>query len=543
MHGLMQDRPLSLPMLLDGMETRFSTKQAITTYANATAVSTYGEVANRVRRLASVLDTLRVPKGARVGSFGWNSQEHLELYMAVPCSQRILHTVNHRLFSDDLAYIINDAHDDVLFVDRSIVEVVFPLLDACPNVRYIVVMEDGSASELIDDPRILHYDTLIEDALPAERLEVSNDRDAAALCYTSGTTGRPKGVLYDHRSIVLHAMTLMMRDTAGVGEDDILMPIVPMFHANAWGLPYAALMSGANLVLPGCAMDPERLAETMSLHHVTFAAAVPTVWRGILPYLERFEYGSLRRLASGGGALLPALSRAFCEQVGVPITSSWGMTEASPTICIARIHSQDTSAQEPDTKVETLSVPGPPTVLCALRLVADDGKEISHDGSTRGELHVSGPTVASGYFGASQDDSVFTADGWLRTGDLATIDRFGVVRIVDRIKDLIKSGGEWISSVELEKEIMSMPHVLEAAVIAIPDVKWGERPLAFVVPEVGNALSSEDVRAYLRGRVANWWIPETFEILSQIPKTATGKISKTELRRNAMPADPIGGAG
>jgi fatty-acyl-CoA synthase len=536
MHGLMQERPLSLPMLIDGMENRFSSKTVTTTYVNGTSTSTYGALAERIHRLASVLEILQVPEGARVGSFGWNSQQHLELYMAVPCSRRILHTINHRLFADDISYIINDAEDDVLFVDRSMVSIVFPLLDACSTVRRLVVMDDGSDSELPDDPRVLHYETLMQEALPAVLLGVSDERTAAALCYTSGTTGRPKGVLYDHRSIVLHAMTLMMRDTSGVGEDDVIMPIVPMFHANAWGLPYAALMSGADLVLPGSVMAPERLAEKMSLHHVTFAAAVPTVWRGMLPHLGNFDLSAVRRLASGGGALPPVLSRAFYDRIGVPISSSWGMTEASPTVCIARIHSHDESAEAADARLETLSAPGPPTMLCALRLVAEDGSEVSHDGSARGELQVSGPTIASGYFGASQDGSAFTADGWLRSGDVATIDRFGVVRIVDRTKDLIKSGGEWISSVELENEIMSMPGIAEAAVIAVPDPKWGERPMAYVVTVEDRGVSPETIRAYLRGRIANWWIPESIEVLSQIPKTATGKISKVELRRGILSA-------
>jgi fatty-acyl-CoA synthase len=534
MHGLMQDSPLSLPMLMDGMESRFGTKRVTTTYMDGTCTSTYRDLATRIRRLANVLDRLQVPEGARVGSFGWNSQNHLELYMAVPCSRRILHTINHRLFADDIAYIINDADDDVLFVDRSIVATVFPLLDGCPKVRHLVVMEDGSAATLPADPRILRYEELMLQATPASLPGVPDERTAAALCYTSGTTGRPKGVLYDHRSIVLHAMTLMMRDTSGLGEDDIIMPIVPMFHANAWGLPYAALMSGADLVLPGPVMAPENLAETMARYRVTFAAAVPTIWRGMLHCLAKHDFTAVRRLASGGGALPPALSRAFHESIGVPITSSWGMTEASPTICIARIHSQDRAGQSADAGLETLAIPGPPTMLCALRLVADDGTPMPHDGSARGELQVSGPTIASGYFGAAQDASTFTVDGWLRTGDVATIDRFGAVRIVDRSKDLIKSGGEWISSVELENEIMSMAGVSEAAVIGIPDPKWGERPMAYVVPAEGSTLLPEDIRSYLRDRIASWWIPESIQVRGQIPKTATGKISKTQLRQTVL---------
>ncbi|MBQ0827152.1 long-chain fatty acid--CoA ligase [Streptomyces tagetis] len=532
MHGLMQDRPLSLPMLMDGMEHRFSRKHVTTTQPDGTVSASYGEVAGRVRRLAGVLDALDVPAGARVGSFGWNSQRHLELYMAVPCTGRVLHTINHRLFTEDLAYIVDDAADDVLFVDRSILDVVRPLLDTCPSVRHLIVMDDGSPAEPSADPRVHDYESLLAAARPVEAFEPVAERTAAALCYTSGTTGRPKGVLYDHRSIVLHAMTLLMADTFAISEGDTVMPIVPMFHVNAWGLPYAALMAGADLVMPGPVMASDRLVSTMAEHRVTFAAAVATVWRGMVPHLDGADLGALRHMVSGGGALPESLSRVFLEKTGLPLRSSWGMTETSPLVCSARISSEEAATLSEDDRVTALAAPGPPTMLCSLRLVAEDGSLAPRDGEHRGELQVAGPTVAAGYYGAHPQPSAFTEDGWLRTGDVATIDRHGVVRIVDRTKDLIKSGGEWISSVELENAIMAMPGVLEAAVIAVPDDKWGERPLACVVPLPDARLTAEDVRAHLAGRVAKWWIPERVVMRDGLPKTASGKFAKAALRQS-----------
>ncbi|MFF7901785.1 long-chain fatty acid--CoA ligase [Streptomyces sp. NPDC007920] len=531
MHGLMQDRPLSLPMLMDGMEHGFSRKHVTTTQLNGTVSASYGEVADRVRRLAGVLNHLGVPAGARVGTFGWNSQRHLELYMAVPCTGRVLHTINHRLFTEDIAHIVVDAADDVLFVDRSILDVVRPLLDTCPSVRHLIVMDDGSPAELPSGLRVLDYESLLADARPVEVFEPVDERTAAALCYTSGTTGRPKGVLYDHRSIVLHAMTLLMADTFAISEDDTVMPVVPMFHVNAWGLPYAALMAGANLVMPGPVMAPDRLVRGMEEHRVTFAAAVATVWRGMLPHITDAGLGSLRRLVSGGGALPESLSRAFQERAGLPLTSSWGMTETSPLVCSARIPSEEGHSLTDGDRITALAAPGPPTVLCSLRLVAEDGSLAPRDGRHRGELQVAGPTIAAAYFGGESHASAFTEDGWLRTGDVATIDHHGVVRIVDRTKDLIKSGGEWISSVELENAIMAMPGVLEAAVIAAPDDKWGERPLACVVPLPDSGLTAQDVRRCLSGRVAKWWIPERVVMLDELPKTASGKFAKAALRQ------------
>jgi fatty-acyl-CoA synthase len=527
MLGLMQDRPLSLPMLMAGLEGRFSHKTVTTQHPGFTTTATYGQVAQRVRQLAGVLDKLGVPRGARVGSFGWNSQRHLELYLAVPCTNRILHTVNHRLFADDIAYIVNDAEDDVLFVDRSILGVVWPLIDRFRTVRHVVVMDDGPGPQIPDDARVHDYEHLLAAAPPVATFDVPDERTAAALCYTSGTTGRPKGVLYDHRSIVLHAMMLLMADSFAISEADVVMPIVPMFHVNAWGLPYAAMMSGAALALPGPAMHPAALADTIDSAQVTFAAGVPAIWRSVLPHLQSRRLPALRRLVSGGSALPETLSRRYDEAIGVPVTSSWGMTETSPLVCSARIPSDDRG----DDRIGTLCVPGAPVPLVAVRLQREDGTFAPHDGVATGELQVAGPTVAAKYYGASDGSSSFTDDGWLRTGDVATIDPRGLIRIVDRVKDLIKSGGEWISSVELENAIMTCPGVAEAAVVGAPHDRWGERPLACIVPADGADVTPESVRDHLTGLVAKWWIPDDILVVDQLPRTGTGKVAKTVLRQ------------
>ncbi|QXW00467.1 MULTISPECIES: long-chain fatty acid--CoA ligase [Rhodococcus] len=530
MLGLMQDRALSLPLLMNRMEKLHSHKHVITEQIGYRMISNQGEIATRIRSLAAVLDRLKVPKEARVGTFGWNTQRHLELYMAVPCTSRILHTINHRLFAEQLTFIVNDAQDDVLFVDRSILEVIWPVVKTFETVRHIVVMDDGADFRLPDDPRLHDYETLLRTTPPVSYdFEIPDDRTAAALCYTSGTTGQPKGVLYDHRSIILHAMMLQIADSFALSESDTIMPIVPMFHVNAWGLPYAALMCGAELVMPGTSTRPEQLIEQLDRHRVTFAAAVTTVWRNAAPFLEAGDLSSLRHIVSGGGAVPVSLSRLYREKLGLPLRNAWGMTETSPVVTSSRLDSVDQTLGE-EQQLELLASPGPSLPLTELRLMREDGTLAAHDGTSTGELQVAGPTIAGGYFGLTDTTDAMSADGWLRTGDVATIDARGQLRIVDRTKDLIKSGGEWISSVELENEIMADPRVAEAAVIAIAHEQWGERPMACVVPTLERDLTGEDIRTFLRGRVASWWIPEEILVIDEIPKTATGKFSKVALR-------------
>jgi fatty-acyl-CoA synthase len=524
----MQDRPLDVASLLRRPAALFAGKRVVTATRAGEVEATWGEVAARARRLAGVLDLLGVPPGARVGTFGWNSQRHLELYLAVPSAGRVLHTLNHRLFAAELTYIIGDAADDVLFVDRSLLPTVWPVTGPA---RHVVVMDDGGDEPIPDDPRVLDYDTLLARAQPADPAVVA-ETDAASLCYTSGTTGRPKGVLYSHRSIVLHTLMLLGADSLAISERDVVMPIVPMFHVNAWGLPYAAALAGADLVLPGPRMTPDDLAAQMTRHRVTFAAAVPAIWRGLEPLLPGLDLSALRMTVSGGSALPLSLARSYEETAGVTLSSSWGMTETSPLVTCARLAPVHDGLGA-DARREVLCTPGRPVPLTEVRLVDEAGSPVPHDGVTPGEVQVSGPTIASGYFGSADpgaDQDKFSADGWLRTGDVGTIDADGYLRIVDRTKDLVKSGGEWISSVTLENEIMAHPAVAEAAVVAVPDQRWGERPLAWVVVADGRTLTAADLREHLTGRVASWWVPDEFRFVGEIPKTATGKFAKTVLR-------------
>lgn len=532
MLGHMQHRPLTVPSLLEHVEGQYGHKTVTTYQVGHVMTASFSELAVRIRKMAGVLDDLEVPVHARVGTFGQNTQRHLELYMAVPSSNRVIHTINHRLFTDQLAYIIDDAADDVLFVDRSVLGGIWDVISERASVRHVVVMDDGDDSPVPDDPRISDYEELMRATTPFKgAFDVDDERTAAALCYTSGTTGSPKGVLYDHRSIILHALLLLSADSFGLRNSDVILPIVPMFHVNAWGLPYAALMCGADLVLPGTETSPESLVGQLSRHSVTFAAAVATVWRAMTPYVADRDLGSLRKILCGGGVVPLSLSKFYLEQVGLPLTNGWGMTETSPVVTGARQEGPASTAASADERVEMMSSPGVALPLTSLRLSRDDeGGLVPHDGHSRGELQVAGPTIAGSYFGSNVAQESFTDDGWLCTGDIATIDPYGNLRIVDRTKDLIKSGGEWISSVQLENEIMADSRVKEAAVIAKPDERWGERPVACVVPADGVPLGAQEIREFLASRVANWWIPEEVVVLEEIPKTATGKFSKVRLR-------------
>lgn len=528
MLGLMQDRPLSLPQVFRRIERYFGHKTVVSGRVGGETTMTWADVCARVRRLAAALDALGVPPDARVGTFAWNSHRHTELYLAVPCTGWVLHTVNHRLFGEQITYIVNDAADDVLFVDRSILPTVWSLVDTFTTVRAVVVMDDGSDAETPEDARVVDYEDLLASTGDTGReFTVDDENTAAALCYTSGTTGNPKGVLYSHRSMVLHASLLLMVDTFGINERDVVMPIVPMFHVNAWGLPYSAMLCGADLVLPGPAMTPPELAGLLARHKVTFGAAVATIWRGLLPLLDQHDLSAVRQIVSGGGAVDEALTRAYQDTIGVPLTNAWGMTETSPVVTTSRIgtaHDRYTREQ----RRALLGTPGPAIPLTEVRIVGDDGREAPWDGRTPGELQVSGPTIAASYFGSATE--ACTDDGWLRTGDVATVDGVGYVRIVDRTEDLVKSGGEWISSVELENAIMNHPDVAEAAVIGIADATWGERPVAYVVAHPGAAPTAETVRDHLRTRVASWWLPDQVFFLDEMPQTATGKFSKQRLR-------------
>jgi fatty-acyl-CoA synthase len=531
MQGLMQDYPLSLVHFFDRGERLFPEKKITTATFTGKEVETYGEWAARTRRLGGVLADLGISADGRVATFGWNTARHLELYFGAPCSGRVLHTLNIRLFPEQLTYIANHAEDEVLFLDRSLAALVWPLLDTFETVRHIVVMDDGKG-DLPDAPagKELHdYEELLAAASPVE-WHVEDENQAASMCYTSGTTGNPKGVVYSHRSSFLHTMGVMTADALAVSEHDTLLPVVPMFHANAWGLAHAAVAAGANLVMPGPDLSPGAIADLIESERVTVAAGVPTIWMGVLPELKDRDTSSLRAIPCGGSAVPRVLSEGYREQIGLPILQAWGMTETSPVATTGLIKCGLVDRPGLDLADVRSSV-GLPLVGVQLRVVDPASLEpVPADGSSSGEIQAAGPWIAREYYNDPRSPESFTKDGWLRTGDVATVDGDGYIRIVDRTKDVVKSGGEWISSVELENEIMAHPSVAEAAVIGVPHTKWGERPLACVVLKDGEEATKEDICAFLDGRVAKWWIPDDFVFIDEVPKTSVGKFSKKTLR-------------
>ncbi|WP_433796262.1 long-chain fatty acid--CoA ligase [Actinoplanes sp. CA-252034] len=536
MDGLMQPRPLTIAHLFERAETLHADKHVIDADGTPTP---YRAWAHRVRLLATALTALHVAPGARVATLAANHRRHLEVYAAVPISKRVLHTLNVRLPAEHLVHIVEHAGDDVVFLDRRHLPLIETCLDRLPGVRHWVVFPDGTGHAL-PDARFHHYEDLIAAAEPfegsfEETFSGPEENLAAGLCYTSGTTGRPKGVLYSHRSTVLHCLGTMAAGLIGISERDVVLPVVPMFHANAWGLPYGALMAGADLVLPGPSAGPRHLADLIARHRVTVAAAVPTVWTDLLPALENRDCSSLRLLLGGGSVVTPQLSAAYQAAVGIPLTHSWGMTEVSPVGAIGGLRSLHDHADE-EVRRNAAAAQGRPAPLVNLRIVdVDTGERLPHDGQSVGELQVAGPWVAGGYFAGEGADSL-TSDGWLRTGDLATIDEHGYLRLVDRIKDLIKSGGEWISSVELEAAIATHPDVEQVAVVARDHPRWVERPVAFVVLRADADTAVDQLREHLSGRIASWWMPDDFIVLDSIPLTGTGKLSKQALRESLRTA-------
>ncbi|MGH9306062.1 MAG: long-chain fatty acid--CoA ligase [Acidimicrobiales bacterium] len=533
----MQSFGLTLPMAFRRAEVNFANK-TITTGSGAAGSGgqplrqTLGQWADRSRRLAGALDTLAVSEDGRVGTFAWNSARHMEAYFAVPCSGRVLHTLNIRLFTEQLVYIVNHAEDEVVLVDRSLMGSFWPLIDSLKTVRHVVVMPDvdgPGAPELPDDPRLVDYEELLAGSEPAE-FDITDEDRAAAMCYTSGTTGNPKGVVYSHRSSVLHAMGAMMADGLGVTEADVILPVVPMFHANAWGLVQAGIMAGSSFVLTGADMSPGAILDLIESERVTLAAGVPTIWSAVLDNLKGRDTSSLRSIVCGGSAVPKSLSEGFRARTGLPLLQAWGMTETHPIASVCRISSSRSGRSEEELAdlraSQGLAVPG-----VELRITEPDTtNELAWDGEAAGELQARGAWVAAAYYNDPRSDDSFTDDGWLRTGDVATISPDGYIRLVDRTKDLVKSGGEWISSVELENEIMAHPAVAEAAVIGIPDDKWGERPLACVVMRSGQTVTAQEILDHLGARVAKWQVPDRVEFIDEVPKTSVGKFSKKDLR-------------
>jgi fatty-acyl-CoA synthase len=527
LEGLMQnDYPLTVKHVLDRVR-RFGADSEVVTLKGEGDVrrARYPDVAVRADRLASALSKLGIGQGDRVGTFMWNNQEHFEAYLAVPCMGAVLNTVNIRLFPEQVSYIINHANDRVLLVDDSLVEVLSKVAPELESVEHFVIVGDGDAGELRD---VVRYEDLLADGDDSFEYPELDERAAAALCYTSGTTGNPKGVLYSHRSTILHAMAQSGANALGLRFTDRVLPIVPMFHVNAWGIPHAAGLTGASLVMPDRCLQGEPLARLIESEKVTCSAGVPTVWMQVLQYLDDNEVdtSSIRVVVCGGAAVPEGLMRGLEERHGMNMVQGWGMTETSPVCAVAH----PPEGVEGDDQWTYRTAAGRLLPFVEARLIDDDGNEVEWDGKTTGELEVRGPWIARDYYEDPSSREKFH-DGWLRTGDICSIDERGYVRISDRSKDVIKSGGEWISSVELEQALIAHEAVMEAAVIARPDEKWSERPLACVVVEEGAEVSPEALRKHLESRVAKWWIPETYAFIDEIPKTSVGKFDKKALRQ------------
>jgi fatty-acyl-CoA synthase len=527
--GLMQDDfPLNLQHIRRRMRDVHPGAEIVTLNpAGAVQRATFGEASERIDRLARALGRLGVEPGDRVATFAWNNQRHLELYFAIPCVGAVLHTLNIRLFEEQLTYIVNHAEDKAIFVDDSLVPLLEKLAPSFDNISHYVVMGDGDMGSL---PGALRYEELLGDAGPGEfAYPEVDERQAAALCYTSGTTGNPKGVLYSHRSICLHSTATLMKDAIGLSRTDRVLAVVPMFHANAWGLPYGAALAGSDLILPDRNLGAEPLAQLIAQERPTLMGCVPTIFADLLRYADahpEIDLSSLSNAACGGSAVPKQLMKDFEERHGVRIFQAWGMTETSPMATYAR---PEETGEHDDAYWEDRARQGRPLPWVELRLVGDGGEVLAWDGESTGEIEVRGPWIAAAYFRDESGDQKFDS-GWLRTGDIAAVDDRGFVQITDRSKDVIKSGGEWISSVELENEMMSHPDVIEAAVIAKPDERWAERPLCCVVLREGADASAEQLLEHLRGRVAKWWLPDEFAFIEEVPKTSVGKFDKKVLR-------------
>jgi fatty-acyl-CoA synthase len=535
MDGLMMDYPLTLTHLFRHGVRYFPEQEIVTQRAEGEPHRyTFAQFGARTEQLARALDRIGVHPGDRVGTFAFNTYPHLECYFAIPGKGAVLHTLNIRLFPDDLAFVINDAEDQVIFCERSVLPLLQRIGDRIPSVRLIVLMGEGEA-DVSGLPETIDYEELIAASDPGGDWPVLDERQAAAMSYTSGTTDRPKGVVYSHRSSYLHSVAAGTAGWIGLSFDDALLPVVPMFHVNAWGLTHAAIGFGTKLVLPGRFLDPAHLLAQLEDESVTVTAGVPTIWGALLNLLDEqpTPLPELRMVICGGSAAPASLIAGF-DRHGLNMVHAWGMTETSPvgTVNFVKPNLRD---QSEEALLTLRAKQGIPALGVDLRIVdLLTGEECPSDGQTPGEIQVRGAWVARAYYHDPQDrDGRFTADGWFRTGDVATVDPEGYVQIVDRTKDLVKSGGEWISSVTLEGELMAHPKVREAAVVGFPHSRWAERPVGFVVarPEFKETLTKAELLEFLRPRVASFWLPDEIIFVDEVPKTSVGKFDKKLLRK------------
>ena len=537
MLGLIQDRPLLISALLEHAARNHPKSKIVSARPDGSlARHSWPEIAARAAQLAHALAARGVKHGERIATLAWNDHRHLEAYYGVSAMGAVLHTVNPRLFPDQIAYILADAQDTHLLVDATLVAGAEALVDKLPDsLRTVIIM--GEASQVpAECPLRRRFEVLSQEQLIAGQptrydWPDLDERSASSLCYTSGTTGEPKGVLYSHRSTVIHAISVLQKDCFNIGATEVVMPVVPMFHVNAWGIPYAAAAAGASLVLPGPKLDPASLFRLFEEEGVTFSAGVPTIWTALLQWLRADpsrRFAQPPKLVVGGTALPTAINAGFLKEYGVSILHAWGMTETSP-LGTTNARKPENADWDDDRFLDYARKQGRPLFGVEIRVLDAEGKEIPHDGIAFGELEVRGPWIAKAYFNRPGDPA-HTADGWFRTGDVVTVDELGCIEIVDRAKDVIKSGGEWISSIALENLIMGHPAVAQAAVIAMHHAKWDERPLLLVVPKPGTNPTAEEILAYYDGRVAKWWIPDAVEFVEALPMTATGKVWKAELK-------------
>ena len=529
---MMDDYPLTLTPIVERAEQLTPGRKVVSRRPDGSIDrTTLGETAQRARQVAGALAGLGIDDGDPVATLLWNQPEHLELYFALPLMGAVLHTLNPRLSVDELTFIVSDAEDRAIIVDESLLQV-FETFRAAQDFKHVIVV---SRSGSVPDGAV-DYDSLVDSAEPASWRRL-DERRAAAMCYTSGTTGRPKGVVYSHRALTLHSLMAALPDAHSISGRDTILPVVPMFHANAWGLPYIAAFTGAGQVLPGPRLDAESVLDLLADEEVTITAGVPTVWMAILQALGaepgRWNLDKLRLLIVGGSAVPRSMFEGF-DSHGLTVMQAWGMTETSPmgTICRPPVELEGASEEERyDFRVRQ----GIPSPFFEIRARGEDGELIPWNDEAMGELEVRGPWVAAAYHRGRGEDK-FTEDGWFQTGDIVTINPRGCIRIADRSKDLVKSGGEWISSVDLENNLMAHPAVAEAAVIAMPDDRWGERPLAVVVLREDAEVAPEELRDHLSQHFAKWQLPDRFEFVDAIPRTATGKFKKTELRERFVKA-------
>jgi fatty-acyl-CoA synthase len=533
MRSTMMDVPLTVTAIMRHGTTAYGASEVVTFTGAGTRRQSYAETGARAARLANALRALGVDADQRVATLMWNNSQHLEAYLAIPSMGAVLHTLNLRLDPQVIGYIADHAGDDVVIVDPTLIPLLVQVLPQAPSIRHVIVTsnddetEFAPPAELVAIGRPVHsYEELLAAQPASFDWPEPDERSAAAMCYTSGTTGHPKGVVYSHRSMHLHSMAACMGGVFGLSDRDRVLPVVPMFHANAWGLPYAALLAGASLIMPDRFLQPEPLVKLIEAERPTLAGAVPTIWNGLLQHVRTHggDLSSLRLVPCGGSAVPHSLQEAYQKELGVRILQAWGMTETSPLGSVAHPPA-DVTEEEAWRYRDSAG-----RLMCQVehRLVGEGDVVLPSDGEAVGEIEVRGPWITGAYY--RDNDPQKFHDGWLRTGDVGTVDPLGYVNLTDRAKDVIKSGGEWISSMELENLLMAHPEVTEAAVIGIADEKWGERPLAAVVVPDGSPVTADELRAFLAGKIPRWQVPERWCFIDEVPKTSVGKFAKTRMR-------------